>query len=107
MKTATELAREAADKLGLRLPPTDEGIVQFVLLNSLEALERARVVAVLDGWAGKHARAFWRVEQGDDCICVGEVDEGARGVRRHFRHAAHTPDAARAAAARAIEAGEV
>ncbi len=48
------------------------------------ALERARVVGVLDAWAAKN----------DDTRVAGPFQ-------------AETPDAARAAAAKAIEAGEV
>lgn len=72
------------------------------------ALERARVVGVLDAWAGRYARAMWQIElNADGAECVGRVDEGARGVRQYFRKTANTVDAARAAAAKAIEAGEV
>lgn len=72
------------------------------------AIERARVVGALDAWAGRYARAIWQIEiNADGAECVGRVDEGVRGVRQYFRKTAHTVDAARAAAAKAIEAGEV
>lgn len=69
----------------------------------LAALERARVVGTLDAWAEKlegnsvnlyRAHKDWELE----------LDNG-RDVQASYRGV--TPDAARAAAAKAIESGEV
>lgn len=69
-----------------------------------EALERARVVAVLDGWAEKRGtltpapRKRPKRLGGGYIVFTGKACRGFMGESR---------DAARAAAARAIEAGEV
>ena len=81
------------------------------LLNEMrEALERARVVAVLDGWAQYRGPAGrggqWYVVQ--DTVCVLHVlPPGAESELPPHYFDGPTPDMARAAAARAIEAGEV
>lgn len=67
------------------------------------ALERARVVGVLDGWAEKNSARYQLLSLGASLARVSLVKQGAPAC--HFD--ANTPDAARAAAARAIEAGEV
>lgn len=100
-----DLARVAADKLGLRLPACDDGVVRFVLVNCLVALERARVVGVLDAWAEK-TKGWWTTDTFltpgiAGWVCEMEWPGGKRTFSRE------TPDAARAAAAKAIEAGEV
>lgn len=68
-----------------------------------EALERARVVAVLDGWAEKHGARYQLLSLGAIGCRVSLVKRGATPLHLD----GPTPDAARAAAARAIEAGEV
>ncbi len=75
-----------------------------------EALERARVVAVLDGWAQANPGWAWRcIETGARCCCEGVFIHNNREPLNDERFDCYgpTPDAARAAAARAIEAGEV
>ena len=76
----------------------------------LAALERARVVAVLDGWAQYRGPAGrggqWYVVQ--DTVCVLHVlPHGAESELPPHYFDGETPDAARAAAARAIEEGSV
>lgn len=76
----------------------------------LGALERARVVAVLDGW--QRANPGWAVYvQGDSTQwwCGSEFNHPGYEplFDARFELFGETPDAARAAAARAIEAGEV
>jgi len=68
-----------------------------------EALERARVVAVLDGWADKPGRSHSTGTYATACICFLEGKQTGDGGE----FSGPTPDAARAAAARAIENGEV
>lgn len=76
----------------------------------LEDLERARVVGVLDAWqaaqparAPKTVRRRVEVRRGDfgDWECCCET------LDRFYKFGGPTPDAARAAAAKAIESGEV
>ena len=74
----------------------------------LDMIERARVVAVLDGWAAKHKlptpapRDF-----GNGCFEVWLCQSREPGHKHSQGYVGETPDAARAAAAKAIEAGEV
>jgi hypothetical protein len=78
-----------------------------------EALERARVVAVLDGWGKacqQNESRIVSVSQCKDEVLDAFEDwfcdlQGTADTRRIFR--APTPDAARTAAALAIERGEV
>lgn len=69
------------------------------------SVERDRVASVLDGWADKPNRArSWEVLKRDDgWDCMLHSGTG----KTLFAGVQSTPDAARAAAARAIEAGEV
>ena len=81
-----------------------------------EALERARVVGVLDAWADEHSGYSFRTDtEPGDCyseepwLCHVASADG-RKVSAAYKKLAgrgETPDAARAAAAKAIEAGEV
>lgn len=88
----------AASDLPDCLDPADVRDVQA-------ALERARVVAVLDGWAETSPGCGWRMtDMGSTPTCT-LYPTVRTAEARHFT--ASTPDAARAAAARAIEAGEV
>jgi hypothetical protein len=74
-----------------------------------EALERARVVAVLDGWAAR--------QDNSGQVTVYSSEDADSGERLHWCCGLHgrasrgyigaTPDAARAAAAAAIESGEL
>ncbi len=90
---------EARDRAALctRIHAEDEA--------TLAALERARVVGVLDVWAEKHKSLNWA--SWPDCgpngyaCCLTHLDDSTRDFY------GPTPDAARAAAAKAIEAGEV
>lgn len=72
--------------------------------DTCAALERARVVAVLDGWAEKRGtltpapRKRPKRLGGGYIVFTGKACRGFMGESR---------DAARAAAARAVEAGEV
>ena len=68
-----------------------------------EALERARVVGVLDGWAEKNSARYQVLSLGASLARASLVKQGTPAC--HFD--ANTPGAARAAAARAIEKGEV
>lgn len=91
----------AASDLPDCLDPADVRDVQ-------SALERARVVAVLDGWADKergwHTSETW--DKGDQAwLVMLHGPHSEIGSEPSFT--GPTPDAARAAAARAIEAGEV
>jgi len=76
--------------------------------NCQAALERARVVAVLDAWAEKSPTdRHWATYPGD-----AVEDEPFCSLGSMFRNKVRnftgpTPDAARSAAAKAIEAGEV
>ena len=66
-----------------------------------QALERARVVAILDAWG---------LDNGFEWTCQGRtvtLCTYLEGSDEPFRFTGPTPDAARAAAARAIESGEV
>lgn len=117
-KNLSELTRSAATLLGLKLPK-EVGVTEsaFVLLNALEAIERARVVEVLDAWARIGHAISWAtfvdIEFDDDSNVTKETWtielSGLSGKypvdTREFQ--GPTPDAARAAAAKAIEAGEV
>lgn len=71
--------------------------------EQMEALERARVVGVLDAWADKHECATPEVTR-----LLNKSKEGQFRVWL-LGHVVYgkTRDAARAAAAKAIEAGEV
>ena len=69
-----------------------------------EALERARVVAVLDGWAVTGRRNVPQVQR---ALSGPGWSVLVAGAERDYFFEGPTPDAARAAAARAIEAGEV
>ena len=73
----------------------------------LAALERARVVGVLDGWAHPDTgRGFvWRLEYLDDANLWELSLKPTQGKR--VSYTAATPDEARAKAVAAIEAGEV
>ncbi len=104
MKTVTQHPLQVAAEFALSKGLPAE---QFQALTAV--LERARVVAVLDGWAER--RGF------TGSIVLDCDNEGATASR--FRVAFHerrlqtrhfygpTADAARAAAAKAIQAGEV
>ncbi len=76
----------------------------------IAALERARVVGVLDGWvAGRIDRDMSldiHPPTGHTTVMLW-ANRGPRGGRNYIAFRGPTPDAARAAAARAIEAGEV
>jgi len=66
------------------------------------AIERARVVGVLDAWCGPESRKrSWSSEPFKPFMCTLS-DNG-----EHWSFEASTPDAARAAATKAIEAEEV
>lgn len=70
-----------------------------------ECLERARVVGVLDAWAGQSIQFAWEYMMAmsrGEWMC--RLWKGSAIVRSF---AGHSADAARAAAAKAIEAGEV
>jgi hypothetical protein len=71
------------------------------------ALERARVVGVLDEWATKHKRfpVPSPTKHGNGCfeLWLSEAPLIGEGVSRCY--VGDSPDAARAAAAKAIEAG--
>ena len=72
-----------------------------------EALERARVVGVLDAWA-KGAKALeWGVTDCTEQACCTLQVTHAGGAVKDTDFYGATADAARAAAAKAIEAGEV
>lgn len=71
----------------------------------LAVLERARVVGVLDAWAGQSIQFAWEYMMAmsrGEWMC--RLWKGSAIVRSF---AGHSADAARAAAAKAIEAGEV
>jgi len=77
--------------------------------DAVAAIERARVVGVLDAWAGNplKSRAAWYTATSDDMSewrCTLYPENGTLGAKHYF---GQNPDAARAAAAKAIEAGEV
>lgn len=71
-----------------------------------DALERARVVGVLDAWqsADRLSRESALFHTSGHSWCIALVSNSG-GTRSYFY--GDTPDAARAAAAKAIEAGEV
>ena len=71
-------------------------------------LERARVVGVLDAWADALGHRVWAMIRNSSGGWAVELHEGADGQESStvLGHAT-TPDAARAATAKAIEAGEV
>jgi hypothetical protein len=81
----------------------------------VKALERARVIGVLDAWASSpfdgtsvHARrvSAMPAHMGSGWRCYLQIGVGAMNCRAH-KFSGATPDAARAAAAKAIEAGDV
>ncbi len=78
--------------------------IDFDIDGTMEQLERARVVAVLDGWADRNRTC--------PAPCANRVDEFTDGgawrviVTGYPWFFGATPDAARAAAAKAIESGE-
>lgn len=104
MASEVALARAAAEKLGLRLPATDEGVVKFVLLNALESLERARVVGVLDAWAAAKPRREWTasVAPVGEHWCLVRED----GHLTVLSKGGASADEARARAAKSVEAEE-
>jgi len=69
------------------------------------ALERARVVGVLDGWRQVAGRT-WTLAYRDSCILRAHDMATGAIVGEHVFDG-QSPDKARAAAAKAIEAGEV
>ncbi len=76
-------------------------------LDKSGALERARVVGVLDAWAKGSKSLGWECCDCDkQTCCTLEITENG-GATRTIEYYGATPDAARAAAAKAIEAGEV
>lgn len=84
--------------------------------RNTDALERARVVAVLDGWAADRERdegpesashTTERPTNPNNGEWVTILFSGYEGDEDTHRFRGPTPDAARAAAAKAIEAHEV
>ena len=71
------------------------------------ALERARVVAVLDGWAAQQSHRRWHLVNYAHGVAVSRWVVNLTWPAGETERSGPTPDAARAAAARAIEAGEV
>lgn len=81
-------------------------ITRAVMREVEEAVERARVVGVLDAWAKRVAGRAHTMRNGDMSeVCDLEFVNGRTKHNKGFF--GPTPDAARAAAAKAIEAGEV
>jgi len=84
--------------------PGDEAKLRGVY----EALERARIVGVLDAWRAAavvpRKRAYELDEHGVLFLCEWQPFARLGQIRKGFEG---NPDAARAAAAKAIEAGEV
>ncbi|HEY6924451.1 MAG TPA: hypothetical protein VI653_13350 [Steroidobacteraceae bacterium] len=82
----------------------DSGIMREVEA----AIERARVVGVLDAWADALGYRVWAMIRNSSGGWAVELHEGADGQEAStvLGHA-NTPDDARAAAAKAIEAEEV
>jgi len=76
-------------------------------IATVDAIERARVLAVLDGWrtSGDYRRT-WTMGWRNACVLRNhDMATGGLVLERYWEGS--TPDAARAAAAKAIEAGEV
>jgi hypothetical protein len=105
------LAAEAAgfeDDPSCECPVCFEG-THFVeeIGHAFEAPERARVVGVLDAWRKLKPDRWWDMDSEGGlsvrsmCVLHGPQPE------EDWEYFGDTPDAARAAAAKAIEAGEV
>lgn len=106
-------AASLAEAVGVQLLANDsDSQVLGKIGDALLAIaERARVVGVLDAWAARHPGWAWRCISGSNgrCCCEGVFIHPNREPLsdERFDCYGHTPDAARAAAAKAIEAGEV
>lgn len=80
-------------------------------LRDPDAVERARVVGVLDAWAIKQKGEQWSLREEE--VFENETEAEAfrftvvLGFDEDHYYSAPTPDAARSAAAKAIESGEV
>lgn len=93
MRTLNESMRICAE---LGLPMQNEKIIDM--------LERARVVATLDAWTLREFGRWWDVDSdapGLACVLHGQAPDA------DWNFEGATFDAARAAAAKAIENGEV
>lgn len=96
----------SADPAADKQAQTDMGAEHNARADQGSALERARVVGVLDAWAAKMHRDVPSPEcwvKGDELRWVMYLETDGPGLRWEEP----TQDAARAAAAKAIESGEV